>query len=96
MPKNIRYENCYFTFDNKYMCYKGTLPSILNNYELSTLNEEVEIIEDEDINIQDIEDLLKIEDYEADKTDIRLNRDKINDLIKAVKKLDKEIKKYEK
>ena len=41
-------------------------------------------------NTEEIEELLTIEDYECDKTDIRLNRDKINELVKAVNKLRKE------
>ena len=49
-----------------------------------------EILED---NTEEIEELLTIEDYECDKTDIRLNRDKINELVKAVNKLRKENKK---
>ena len=49
-----------------------------------------EILED---NTEQIEELLTIEDYECDKTDIRLNRDKINELVKAVNKLRKENKK---
>lgn len=59
-----------------------------------------ELIEDE-VDIDNIEELLNIEEYEVDKTDVVLNRNKINELIKAVKQLNKEIKsikekKYEK
>lgn len=74
---------------------------ILNLRDLQAINEkvkelgwnEVEIIEDEDINIQDIEELDKIMDYEdlSIYSIVDNNREKINDLIKAVKKLDKEI-----
>ena len=54
------------------------------------IGKKFEILED---NTEEIEELLTIEDYECDKTDIRLNRDKINELIKAVNKLRKENKK---
>ena len=54
------------------------------------IGKKFEILED---NTEEIEELLAIEDYECDKTDIRLNRDKINELVKAVNKLRKENKK---
>lgn len=44
-----------------------------------------------EIDIDNIENLLKIEEYEVDKTDIVINRNKINELIQAVKQLDKKI-----
>ena len=50
-----------------------------------------ELIEDE-VYIDNIEELLKIEEYEVDKTDVVLNRNKINKVIQAVKQLNKEIK----
>ena len=56
------------------------------------LNMEVELIEDETIDIDNIEELLKIEEYEVDKTDTVINRNKINELVQAVKQLNKEIK----
>ena len=55
------------------------------------INYEFELIEDE-IDIDNIEELLKIEEYEVDKTDTVINRNKINELVKAVKQLNKEIK----
>ena len=48
-----------------------------------------------EIDIDNIENLLKIEEYEVDKTDIVINRNKINELIQAVKQLDKKLKKKE-
>ena len=56
------------------------------------LNWNVELIEDEIIDIDNIEELLKIEEYEVDKTDTVINRNKINKLVQAVKQLNKEIK----
>ena len=79
--------------------YSSTYPGyiwVIDNEEVSfnykidhlrILSYEVEILED---NTEEIEELLTIEDYECDKTDIRLNRDKINELVKAVNKLRKE------
>jgi len=61
---------------------------------LLLLKHDFEILEDEEeIDIQCIKEMEYLEDYEADKTDIRLNRDKINELLKAVKQLDKKINK---
>ena len=51
------------------------------------IGKKFEILED---NTEEIEELLTIEDYECDKTDIRLNRDKINELVRAVNKLRKD------
>lgn len=92
IPKKIKYkDNCYI--------FKHTNYSIDHLYELKescigwlehkdiNLFDEVEILED---NTDEIEELLTIEDYECDKTDIRLNRNKINELVKAVNELRKE------
>lgn len=56
------------------------------------LSAEFELIEDE-VDIDSIKELLKIEEYEVDKTDTVINRNKINELVQAVKQLNKEIKK---
>lgn len=78
---NFEYEPCCSWFENE----------IADNKE--DLNQEVEIIEEpNEIDIQGIEELLTIEDYEFDKTDGRLNRDKINELVRAVKQLDRKYK----
>ena len=64
--------------------------SLLNylfaNYQISLfINNEIEIIEDEDINIQEISVLPEWGFNDDDMRDV------INNLIKAVKKLDKEM-----
>lgn len=106
VPKNIKVDNDEYIYDILEHFYKREynghdlleLSTVYSTNEL--LNKEAIIIEDEDINIQDIniqdiEELDIIMDYE----DINMysivdnNRQKINDLIKAVKKLDKEINK---
>lgn len=94
IPKKIKYMNFVFELNNyKYgrHYYNEDVELIqLINHNFSNLNDEVEIIEEsEEIDIQAIKELLTIEDYEFDKTDGRLNRDKINELIRAVKQLDK-------
>lgn len=50
------------------------------------------LIEDNNIDIDNIKSLLKIEPYEADNTDTVINRNKVNELVQAVKQLNKEIK----
>ena len=79
--------------------YSSTYPGyiwVIDNEEVSfnykidhlrILSYEVEILED---NTEQIEELLTIEDYECDKTDIRLNRDKINELVKAINEIRKD------
>lgn len=60
-----------------------------------SLNDKVLIIDDEiieeqkEIDIQEIVEPLKVESYECDKTDIRINRETIKKLVQAVKQLDK-------
>ena len=73
--------------------FNCTIGFILKDVGTNFLFKEFEIIEEqEEIDIQSIKNLEYVEDYEADKTDIRLNRDKINELVQAVKQLDKKIK----
>lgn len=83
-------------YNNRTIIYKGG--DIIRYEDDSTevdscyfINTEFELIEDE-VDIDNIEDLLKIEEYEVDKTDVVINRNKINDLIQALKQLNKEIK----
>lgn len=59
--------------------------------DIELINGTFELIEDE-VDIDNIEELLKIEEYEVDKTDTVINRNKINELVQAVKQLNKEIK----
>ena len=94
------YSSCKDESDIPYICeYDKTEPGIIwciTSYDskfnfkidyMRILNYYVEILED---NTEEIEELLTIEDYECDKTDIRLNRDKINELVKAVNELRKD------
>ena len=89
VPREIEYQDKIFVKleDNDYTTDDGVPLVHLLNYNLSNLNDEVEILED---NTEEIEELLTIEDYECDKTDIRLNRDKINELVKAINSIRKD------
>lgn len=70
---------------------KSSVISALSYYRATELvNHTFELIEDE--TIDNIEDLLEIKEYEVDKTDVVINRNKINQLVQAVKQLNKEIK----
>lgn len=60
---------------------------------LVSLNCYFKIIEEQqDIDIQSIKELEPLEDYEVDKTDVRLNRELINKILQWAKQLDKKIK----
>lgn len=94
------YSSCKDDSDIPYICeYDKTEPGIIwciTKYDskfnfkidyMRILNYYVEILED---NTEEIEELLTIEDYECDKTDIRLNRDKINEIIRYIKRKEKD------
>ena len=78
----------------KFIDYRLNITRCLNE-EVLTLDTGVEISEDNTIDIDNIEELLKIEEYEADKTDVVLNRNKINKVIQAVKQLNKKVNELE-
>lgn len=91
MPKNIRIKYAfvfdYYTYNEQIKWYEtADKTSILDVFQ--KLDYEVEILED---NTEEIEELLTIEDYECDKTDIRLNRDKINELVKRINYIERKI-----
>lgn len=101
VPKRIKHYQTYYTwYDNGFskgyckepvMADGNSFLEINSNYDLL---KEVEIIEDEDINIQDIEEIKKDGTFVYNKISHQSIIDiqnKINDLIKVVKKLDKEI-----
>lgn len=86
-PKKIKYKGKEHEFNSKiqwYADYDGVYEWFISG---NKLNDEVEILED---NTEEIKELLTIEDYECDKTDIRLNRDKINELVKAINSIRKD------
>ena len=102
LPKKVKYDG------NVYEYAKGKIPffTYLRNtgsgesdrimyahMNKSDFNSEVEIVEeDEEIDIQNIKELEYIDTYGVDTTDIKLNRDMIIQLTRAVKQLDNKIK----
>lgn len=75
------------------LIYQETKTCIMKyRTDIELINGTFELIEDEPIDIDNIGELLKIEEYEVDKTDTVINRNKINELVQAVKQLNKEIK----
>lgn len=92
VPEKIKYNQLEFKYDKgsgKYFRKNSSIITWLciERFTNDFLNKTVEILED---NTEEIEELLTIEDYECDKTDIRLNRDKINELVKAVNSIRKD------
>ena len=97
VPKRIRVDNIIYIYENLEHFYytddEAREDLLVRGKDWSTfdfLNWNVELIEDE--TIDNIEDLLEIKEYEVDKTDVVINRNKINQLVQALKQLNKEIK----
>lgn len=92
VPEKIKYNQLEFKYDKgsgKYIRKNSSIITwfCIERFTNDFLNKTVEILED---NTEEIEELLTIEDYECDKTDIRLNRDKINELVKAINSIRKD------
>lgn len=99
VPEKIKVDNIIYIYENwehfYYTDNEVREDLLVRGKDYSTndfLNWNVELIEDEPIDIDNIGELLKIEEYEVDKTDTVINRNKINELVQAVKQLNKEIK----
>ena len=102
IPTKVEYRQKIYKFDSEVMDYISpddeTCLSLIvigdDNFG-ETLNREVEILEDEEeIDIEEIGELP--EDFDAsfyDKYSIKANRYKINEILRAVKQLDKKISK---
>ena len=87
LPKHIRINKLEYFYNENRKTYDSEYGEQMSfDFTDNVLNMEVEILED---NTEEIEELLTIEDYECDKTDIRLNRDKINEIIRYIKRKDK-------
>lgn len=73
--------------DSLSLDYKNcTIEFVLKDAAKNVMFLNFELVEDD---IDNIEELVKIEEYEVDKTDVVINRNKINELVQAVKQLDK-------
>ena len=97
LPNKIKLDDKIWTCKEDKKYYNQCEIELINWYgnELQRcLNDYLELIEDE-IDIDNIEELLKIEEYEVDKTDTVINRNKINELVQAVKQLNKRVKELE-
>ena len=96
VPEKVKYANKKYEYSKTTQDYKSEDGEWLFQRMLTFfgrwIEREVEILEDKE-EIENIKELEYLKDYEADKTDIRLNRDKINEILRAVKKLDKKINK---
>lgn len=97
LPKRIKLDNHKLEYIGKWQQYIGqdnnslSLLSIINDYNYSGLNDEVEILED---NIEEIEELYEFTDINHyDPCSIEANRKTINKLIREVGKLRKELNK---
>lgn len=102
IPTKVEYRQKIYKFDSDIMDYvpqdeELRLSLLIAGYDnfKGALNGEVEILEDEEeIDIQDIEELQIFSDSTVyDYNDVDRNRKVINDLVKAVKQLDKKINK---
>ena len=93
VPKNIYHNGIEYEFKGT-TYYDNCGDLMCSNMDILTcLNDEVEIIEkQQEIDIQDIRELLELEEYEVDKTDVKVNRQVIKQLVQAVKQLDKKMK----
>lgn len=98
MPKHIKINKLNYTYNNNRKTYESEYGEFMSfDFTNNVLNMQVELIEDETIDIESIKELLKIGElvnynYEVDKTDVVINRNKINELVQAVNQLNKEIK----
>lgn len=105
VPKKIEFEENIFEYvsnEKEYIWWQDEerfigqtlLFAVMEEHRINEiLNCEVEIIEDkQEIDIQNIERLEEVEEYEVDKTDVKVNRQIINKLVQAVKQLDNKIK----
>lgn len=99
LPKKIKYQGQIFEqkYENQYETDGVALVDFIN-FNLSNLDDEIKIIEDE-IDIQDIKELKGYSEDGVglyDKNSIHFNRLKINELVQAINKINKIIKQLDK
>ena len=93
MPKHIKINRLNYTYNNNRKTYESEYGEFMSfDFTNNVLNMQVELIENE-IDIDNIEEL---DTYETVETygwqDVDTNRMTINELVQAVKQLNKEIK----
>ena len=101
MPKRIKYKDDILEYKNGSQDYTGInfrtgyffTHLFMNNNTQNFINNEVELLKDTEIDIQDIKELECINQYETiDNKDVKLNRDAIIQLTRAIKQLDNKLK----
>jgi len=96
MPKRIKFEGDIFELDEDNVYKSSENGNFLTdsiNFNLSNLNDYVEILEEE-IDIESIRELPENSNPSFyDENSIKVNRRKINEILRAVKQLDKKINK---
>lgn len=92
MPKNIKINRLNYTYDNNRKTYKSEYGEFMSfDFTNNVLNMEVELIEDEI-------DIDNIKEYKQDHTERCIDidiRNKMNEILQAVKQIDKRVKKIE-
>ena len=93
MPKHIKINRLNYTYNNNRKTYESEYGEFMSfDFTNNVLNMQVELIENE-IDIDNIEELDTYETVETyDWQDVDTNRMTINELIQAVKQLDKKIR----
>ena len=93
MPKHIKINRLNYTYNNNRKTYESEYGEFMSfDFTNNVLNMQVELIENE-IDIDNIEELDTYETVETyDWQDIDTNRMTINELVQAVKQLDKKIR----
>ena len=93
MPKHIKINRLNYTYNNNRKTYESEYGEFMSfDFTNNVLNMQVELIENE-IDIDNIEELDTYETVETyDWQDVDTNRMTINELVQAVKQLNKEIK----
>lgn len=93
MPKHIKINRLNYTYNNNRKTYESEYGEFMSfDFTNNVLNMQVELIENEiDIdNIEELDTYKTVETY--DWQDVDTNRMTINELVQAVKQLDKKIR----
>ena len=93
MPKHIKINRLNYTYNNNRKTYESEYGEFMSfDFTNNVLNMQVELIENE----MDIDNIEELDTYETVETydwqDVDTNRMTINELVQAVKQLDKKIR----
>lgn len=94
MPKHIKINRLNYIYNNNRKTYESEYGEFMSfDFTNNVLNMQVEIIEEQqDMDIQAIEELKKVTVYSETYQSVYDNREKVNELIQAVKQLDRKNK----